>query len=487
VTVVVLGAGVAGLSAAIHAASTGARVVLVEAGEVGGKLGRITRDGYTFDTGPSLLTLPWVFEDLFRVGGTTLAAELELLRVDPICRYLWPDGGRWDFASDLATTLAGLRELAPGQIPGFLSFLADSSRRYEWGGPPFLAHPSDGLLALTRRILAVAPGPAAMGIAPLSTVESVARSFFTDPRLVQWVGRYATYVGGSPAHTPSPFAMMPYVEAGLGAWHPRGGMHRIAEALLGVALRMGVTLDRRAARGLERDGGKVVAVHLAAGADTPERIACDAVVSTLGWEETHTRLLPDVPSTARPRSLSGLVWLVGLRATLPGVLHHTLLFSRDYPREFVDLAQPEPSWADPTVYLCASTRTDPSGAPPGGENLFIMLNAPVDRGQDWDALAARGWAQVRARLAEHGLDWDPADEQVRNCLAPADLARRTGALGGAIYGESADGFRDALFRRPNRHPTLDNLGFAGGGVHPGGGVPLAALSGGHAIRALGLR
>lgn len=472
--VAIIGGGVAGLSAAVHAAARGASVDLYEAAPaVGGKLGRVVAEGYTFDTGPSLLTLPWVWEELFRAAGTSLAAELPLVRLDPICRYRWPDGTTWDFASDLAVTLDGLRRFAPADVPRFVEFLAMSGKRYEWGGPPYLAGPADGLVGLSRRIMAVAPPTGALAVAPLGSVDAVARRHFADERLVQWVGRYATYVGGSPTRTPSPFSMMPYVEAALGAYSPVGGMYAIAEALVRVGARLGVRHHLgRAVTGLERDGARVTAVRVG-----DERVAVDAVVSAIGWEETHTRLLPDLPLDRRPRSLSGLVWSVGLGCALPELLHHNVFFSSDYPTEFRDLHQREPTWADPTVYVCVVNRSDPALAPPGGENLFVMLNAPVDAGQDWTALAERGWAQVRARLRAHGIQWGQEHERVRIVRSPRHIAEQTGCLGGAIYGETADSFRDALFRRPNRHPTVPNLAFAGGGVHPGGGVPLAALSG----------
>lgn len=479
--VVVIGAGVAGLAAAVHAAVAGAKVEVYEAfPTVGGKLGRIEREGFAFDTGPSLFTLPWVFERLFREAGTSLAAELPLDRIDPICRYRWPDGTSWDFASDLMRTVEGLRGFAPGDVPGFLAFMADAARRYEWGGPPYLDGPSDGLLALSRRIMEVSPPAGALQTMPLGSVASVARRHFADPRLHQFVGRYATYVGGSPERTPSPFAMMPYVEAALGAFQPRGGMYRIAEALRRVAEGLGVRVyTDTPVRKLLRHQDRVRAVETDAGV-----VEVDAVVSAIGWEETHTKLLPGVENEPRPRSLSGLVWLVGVGRPLPELRHHNVFFSRDYGAEFSDLRGADPTWGDPSVYVCVSNRSDEALAPAGTENLFIMLNAPVDRGQDWEALAARAWGPVRARLREAGVDWGQAEERVRVTLSPRTLSERTGCLGGAIYGETADGFRDALFRRPNRHPGVRGLYFAGGGVHPGGGVPLAALSGRLAVRAL---
>lgn len=479
--VAVIGGGVAGLSAAIHAAARGALVDLYEAGpEPGGKLGRLEMEGFAFDTGPSLFTLPWVFERLFREAGTTMAAELPLVRVDPICRYRWPDGTTWDFASDLRATLDGLRRFAPTQVAPFVDFLAAAGRRYEWGGPAFLDAPSDGWVNLTRRIMAVAPPSGALSITPFGTVDRVARHHFSDPRLVQFVGRYATYVGGVPGRTPSPFAMMPYVEAALGAFSPRGGMYSIVQALHRVGSRLGVRYHfRQRVTELQREGGRVVAVRAG-----NERREVDAAIAACGWQEAHERLLPDLPNRKEPRSLSGVAWCVGLGRPIPELLHHNVFFSRDYPAEFVDLERADPTWSDPSVYVCVVNRSDPDLAPPGCENLFILLNAPIDEGQDWAPLVDRAWARVRERLQVNGVTWRPGDERVRVAISPRDLAERTGALGGAIYGEAATSFRTALQRRPNRHPLIPNLGFAGGGVHPGGGVPLAALSGRLAVNEL---
>lgn len=485
--IVIIGAGMGGLAAAIRLAARGCRVTLFEAGAgPGGKLNRWHKDGYTFDTGPSLLTMPWVLRELFAAGGRDMDDALTLDRVDPICRYAFADGTHLDVTSDTARMAANIEALSLPDVPAFFRFLAYTADLYAVAGDPFLRHPMDATLFGRRRDEMFRYGFRARDLprfAAPRTVHGAVSGFFRDPRLRQVFDRYATYNGSSPYHAPAAFCVIPFVEFATGAWHPRGGVYRIAETLASLAADLGVAMqyDAPVAR-IMLDGKRAVGVQLANG----ERVAADAVISNVDILTTHDRLLDGtVPGVLERRaklrrlepSYSGFLLLLGTRRAYPALSHHTVYFSADYAREFGDVVRRRVPPADPTIYVCRATATDANAAPPGGDNLFVMVNVPyLDGRTDWEAFAPRYRDHVLAALAHRGLDVTDAIA-VEDVWTPERLQHAYGAQAGAIYGFASNSRRAAFLRPANRSPDFAGLYFAGGSTHPGGGVPLALLSG----------
>jgi len=478
--VAVVGAGFAGLAAAIDLARGGARVTLLErAPEVGGKAGEWRADGFRFDLGPSVFTLPDVVDAIFRDAGRERPFELRPL--SPICRYVYPSGRVWDVHHELEPTLLGL---APDEQRTYRRALEAARRLYRDAAPTFVRGPAPGLLRL-----------AAYGLrhgwraAPGRRLPDLLASLGVRGDLLPFFLRFATYFGGDPYRAPAVLHNIAWVELGLGVTLPVGGVHGVVRALrslaeeLGVEVRTGAAVEDLAVR-----AGRVQEVVLAAGT-----VPIDAVVAAVD-RRWALRLVGRPAPPRRHPSLSGTVALLGVRGETPRLAPHNVLFPPDYAAEFDDLrAGRHP--ADPTLYLHASVKGDPDDAPPGHENWFVMANAPAlpmgdERGAPGagpapaaearartDAEAAR---RVRAALAARGFD--PADRTVvERDLGPADLA----AFGdrGAIYGPAPLGLASTLRPGP-RLPGLVNLWLAGGTVHPGGGIPLALLSGRNAAAAL---
>lgn len=476
--VVVVGAGLGGLAAAARLAAAGHRVTVCEqADEVGGKLGRWCAEGFTFDTGPSLLTMPQVLRELFTATGSPLEQVLDLVPVEPIARTRFADGTVLDSSADLDGFCGELdRVLGHGNGDDWRAFMTHAAAVWEAVRMPFLESALGGPRDLAR--LAVRVRELAT-IAPGRTLRDLGTRYLRDPRLRTFLDRYATYTGSDPRVAPAALATVPYVEQTFGGWYVRGGLHRIADAVRDRALERGARLRLGAdVAAVETAGGRVAGVRL----DDGERLDADVVVANTDAAHLYRDLVRG-PAAARARralgrvapSLSGFVLLLGLRGRTPGLAHHTVLFGDRYDEEFDALFGPDPRPVpDPTIYVSAPD--DPAVAPAGHEAWFVLVNAPRQGQVDWTAegVSDAYGDRLLALLAERGLD--VRDRIVlRAVRTPADLAARTRAVGGAIYGTSSNGPRAAFLRPANRSP-VPGLFLVGGSSHPGGGLPLVTLS-----------
>lgn len=508
--IVVIGAGIGGLAAAARLAATGHQVTVCEAaGRVGGKLGAFARQtplgAFGFDTGPTLLTLPQVFTDLFAQTGDPLDRVLTLRRLDTIARYRFADGTEVDTMRDLGRqrdafdaalgTGAGAawqrvidRGAAIWRAVEQPIFGTELSRRTAFRLAARLRHVED--------LRAVAPGRSLRGLA---------RTLLTDPRQRLMLERYATYEGSDPRRAPAALAVVPYLEHVHGAWYVEGGLHRIADALAtrvterNGRIRLGTAVHR-----VLVEGGRVAGVLT----DDGERLPADVVVCNADAHLLYGTLLaepePELKSATAGRpvrrhvppadSLSGFVILLGLRGRTPGLAHHTVSYGRapyddEFDAVFGRRNRPARPVDDPVIYLNAPR--DPAMAPDGHEAVYLLVNAPRDgrrgaRGEyDWPApgVATRYAERILDLLAERGMDLRP---RVQFCevRSPADLARDTCAPGGAIYGRVQHGPL-ATLQRPANRSRVGGLFLVGGSTHPGGGLPLVAMSGKIVAAAIG--
>ena len=475
--VAIIGAGIGGLSAAIRLAAAGRRVAVYEQNaQVGGKMGQIEQDGFRWDTGPSVITMRGVFEDLFAAAGRRLDDYLTLLPVDPLTRYFYADGACIDATRDLQRMAAQIEELDARDVEGYLDFLAYAARLHRITGPVFIySQPPT-----PRSFLGVPPRDM-LAVEPWLTMDAAIRRRVHSPHLRQLLGRFATYVGASPYQAPATLSVIAHVELTGGVWYPRGGVYAIAAALQRLACELGVAIHcNTPVTAIETAAGAVTGLRLGDG----RTVAARTVLANVDVTTVYAHLLPpEVAPQARRRlqatdtSCSGFALLLGVKGEHPHLAHHNILFSRDYRAEFTDIfARGQPP-CEPTVYIAITAKSDPSHAPPGCENWFVLVNAPaLEPHFDWAAQAPAYRQRVLATLAGFGLD---VRGRLRSevMLTPADIQRLTGAWRGALYGISSNQAISA-FRRPhNRCPDVRGLYFAGGTTHPGGGVPMVTLSG----------
>ena len=481
--VVVIGAGVGGLAVAARLAAAGHAVTVCEqAPVVGGKLGLLERDTpagrFVFDTGPSLLTMPEVFADLFAATGEEWPGGLDLRPLDPLIRHRFADGTRLDTSCDPAETSARMdAAFGPGAGAEWDRLTARTERIWEAVRRPFLESPVGGVRDLARQAVRVGDLRA---IAPGRTLRWLGERYLTDPRQRTLFERYATYTGSDPRRAPAALGVVPYVEQRFGGWYLRGGLRTLADELarrvtaLGGRIRTGTDVAR-----IETAAGRASGVLLADGG----RLPADVVVANADAAHVYADLLPRPAAVRRLRrstpSLSGFVLLLGVRGRTPDLAHHNVLFPASYDAEFDAIfGDPAAPVADPTIYV--SSADDPAVRPDGHEAWFVLVNAPRHGtgpgAVDWDSAELSGSYADRllGLLARRGLP--VADRLVfSQVVTPADLARATRAPGGAIYGTSSNGARSAFLRPPNRSP-VPGLFLVGGSTHPGGGLPLVALS-----------
>lgn len=479
--VVVIGAGMGGLGSAIDLARQGCAVTLLErANHPGGKVRALDVGGYPVDTGPTVFTMRWLFEDLFTAAGERLEDSLELRPLDVLARHGWLDGSRLDLFADVERSAAAIAEFAGApEADAYRRFAGESEAIFDTLDHTFMRREKPGPVALGLS-LGVTGIPRLAATQPFVSLWRALGKTFRDPRLRQLFGRYATYCGSSPWAAPATLMLIAHAER-AGVWSVAGGMPRLAEALAGLARRQGVDLrlGTGAAR-IETDGGAVAAVLT----DDGERLKADGVVfngdvAALGKGLLGPAVVGSLPDrSAEPRSLSAVTWSIAGRFNGFPLHHHTVLFGDDYDDEFRAIFERSEITASPTIYLCAQDRE--SGVAPAEttERLFLLVNAPP-RALSPDALDA-----VEDRLYEllgrHGLE---LHVQAMQRTGPADWAERFPGSSGAIYGWPTHGWRGS-FRRSGSRSKLRGLYLAGGTVHPGPGIPMALQSGRIAAQAM---
>ena len=476
--VVVIGAGIGGLCAALSLAARGAEVTLLEKSAApGGKARRLQVGAHAIDAGPTVFTMRWVFEELFAETGFTLDRELALGAFGLLARHAWDAGGRLDLHTDTegsATAIAALSGSA--EADRFRAFCERSQRVYDSLERSFMAAPRPSMPGLIWRA-GLRGLPGLLATSPFTSLWRALGEHFHDERLRQLFGRYSTYCGSSPWLSPSTLMLVAHAEK-LGVWSVEGGMQGLAQVLARCAEARGAHLRfGTGVAGVEVSGGRACAVRLEDG----ERIAADAIVHAgdvqaladgrLGQGARHA-------VASRPpamRSLSALTWCVAARCEGFPLTRHTVFFSADYAREFREILGERRLPGAPTVYVCAQSRGDEGIAPPGSEGLLVLVNAPAIG--DERRFSAEELADCEAAcfglLERCGLRISP-DASV--LTTPADFEALFPGSGGGLYGSASHGWRSS-FTRPAARSRIPGLYLAGGGVHPGPGVPMVALSG----------
>jgi phytoene desaturase len=471
--IIIIGAGLGGLSAACRLAKSGFSVTVLEKNEsVGGKVNFVEASGYKFDTGASLLTMRHILEDLFEFCGKKIEDYLEIVPLEPICRYFWNDETQFDASPNIEKTENEIAKLEPEDLENFRKYLADSKQKYEISERTFLAKSLNDL----PQLLTLQNLPDLLKISTLKTLDKHNASYFKSKKLQQLFNRFATYNGSSPYQIPATFALIPYVEFGLGAWYVRGGMYEIPRSLEKLARELGVKfLTDSEVETIIVENKKAVGVKA-----NGEVISADYIVSNADAIETYRSLLPVTNKRIESRepSCSGFVLLLGTHKKFDRLAHHNIFFSDDYKAEFDAIFKQKIPAPKPTIYICATSRTDQSQSPEGHENLFVLVNAPYTSEKvDWQKEAKPYRDLIIKKLESFGLDDLEKSIDFEQIITPTDFETKYRANKGSIYGISSNGIFSAFLRVPNKSKDIENLYFVGGATHPGGGIPLVLLSG----------
>jgi phytoene desaturase len=499
---VVVGGGVAGLATAALLARDGWSVDLLERSDaVGGRAGTWESGGFRFDTGPSWLLMPEVFERFFAAAGTTLAERLDLATLDPAYRVLFEEGEPLEVVADRAANLATFEAAEPGAGARLDRYLRSARRTYDIALRRFLYTSFDAPGQLLH------PDVALRGhrLAPLllRSLESFVARRFREPRLRQVLGYPAVFLGTSPDRAPSMYHLMSALDLEGGVRYPRGGFGRLVDALAdvareaGVRLRTGweataVTTRATDAGGRGRPGRRaaVTGVRCTDARGAEHHLPATLVVGAADLHHVETRLLPEALQTYpepwwrhRDPGPGGVLAMLGVRGRVPQLAHHTLLFTRDWRRNFADIAAgvvPEPA----SAYVCAPSRTDPTVAPPGHENLFVLVPVPADPALGRGGVDGRGDPAVE-RVADAAIDqvarWagvpDLADRVVvRRTVGPGDFAADLHAWRGGMLGPGHTLRQSAFLRAGNASRKVAGLYYAGSGTIPGVGLPMCLIS-----------
>ncbi|MEM8822095.1 MAG: phytoene desaturase family protein [Pseudomonadota bacterium] len=479
----IIGGGLGGLAAAATLAARGHSVTLLEKNDwLGGKAAELSEQGFRFDMGPTILTMPRVLERIFGEADRNMADYLDLRRLDPQWRCFYDDGTVLDLRNDPKDAAAEIGKLSPPDREGFERFMAVADRLSDVSDKFFFWRSVEDLRDTMnlKENMNLSTLSDVLALRMHRTVAGQIKKDIKDPRVAQMLEHFIQYVGSSPLASPAVLCGIAQMQQGEGVWYPIGGTRAVPTALtrlgeeLGVDYRTGVDVSK-----IELQDGRAAAV-IADG----ERMVFDKVVSNMDSVRTYKELIggdawSDFGYQKREAACSGIVLYLGLDKAYDHLAHHNFVFSRDPAEEFgaiYDQGVPAP---DPTAYIAAPARTEPQVAPEGGEALYILVHTPHLRpGHNWAQMLPVERQKIMDKLARAAGMEDLQDRIVfERALTPQDIHDRYKVLDGAIYGLVSHGRVMGAFKPGNRSRQVRDLYLAGGSAHPGPGMPMALMSG----------
>ncbi len=477
-TVIVIGAGIGGIVAAIHLARRGLKVIVVEKNSrAGGRCDRLSRDGHHFDTGPTLLVMPLLYEAEFDALGTPLRAVLDLQRVDPTYHLVFDDGSQLALTSDMKALQEQLETFEPGSFQGLLRYMNEGHRHYHLG-----------IEKLVKRDFRKASEfftfdnlPLLYQLKPFVNHYRNMSAYFDDPRLKAAFTFQDVYMGLSPFEAPATFSMMPYTELAHGVWYPRGGMYRVVEALLWLAREAGVEFAFNSpVERIEVKADRARGVILSNG----QRLDSEAVLANADLPYVYQDLLPDqqlANQLSRKRfSCSVISFFWGLDKPYETLGPHTLFLAHDYRENFERINRDRGLPSNPSLYVHAPARLDPALSPPGQDTLIAIVpvgHLSENGEQEWGKMRDEARQHVFRRLASLGIADLESHIKFETTFTPLSWRKRYNLMKGATHGLCHNLTQLAFFRPRNRHPRYHNLYFTGASTHPGTGMPTAMVSG----------
>ncbi len=475
-TAIVIGSGIAGIAASIRLANKGYKVVVFEANSYpGGKLSERIIEGYRFDAGPSLFTLPEQVDELFHISGKDPKTHFEYLKLPVTCHYFWEDGKQIKAHADIKKFAEEVENILGEPAEHIHQALGHSSYIYQHLSPLFM-HRSLHQLKTWTNPQAIKSYLRMGKLGIFSTMNQANEKRFDHPKLVQLFNRYATYNGSNPYQTPATLNIIPHLEFNIGAYFPKKGMHNITMSLYNLAKDLGVEFNFDAKVDeilVEKE--KAIGVSMAG-----KKYRSELVINNMDMVNAYKSILKNQKQPLKlleqPKSSSALIFYWGIKKVFPELDLHNILFSEDYKAEFDHIFHQISIYHDPTVYINITSVYKSDDAPDGCMNWFTMINVPNNRGQDWDGLIKEARENIIRKInSVLKTDIEPLIK-VEEILEPRTIESRTSSANGALYGNSSNNKYAAFLRHANFSSNIKNLYFCGGSVHPGGGIPLCLLS-----------
>ena len=473
---IIIGAGIGGIATSIRLAKKGYKVDVYEQNSYpGGKLSVFEQDGFRFDAGPSLFTLPELVDDLVELQNENSNIEFPYKKLDESCRYFWEDGKRITAYTEPEKFGAEVEKVFNVSAKVITDYIKNAEFKYEKSARIFL----EKSLHKTSTFLSKEILPALLNIYKFGLFESmnqVNQRKLKEPKLVQLFNRFATYNGSDPYQAPGILTSIANLELNRGTFYPKGGMYQITDTLVKVAESLGVNFHYNA--GVEKI--KVEEKEAKGVMQNGEFVPADLVVSNMDIYPTYKKLLSEEKQPEailnQERSSSALIFYWGIDRQLDELGLHNIFFSKDYQNEFHHIFKKKSIAPDPTVYVNITSKHTPEDAPEGMENWFVMVNVPANNGQDWDKLIPEIKESVLQKLERMLIVGISQHIKTESILEPRTIESKTSSYQGALYGSSSNNRYSAFLRHPNFHQKIKNLYFSGGSVHPGGGIPLCLLS-----------
>ena len=474
---IIIGAGIAGLATSIRLKSAGFDVDIFEMNSYpGGKLTEFSENGYRFDMGPSLFTMPQYVDELFSVAGKNSNDYFSYIKKKTVCHYFYEDGTRFQASADQSEFSQRATESFEVTQEKIENYFKESQKKYDLTASLFL----ENSLHKVSTYLSQDTIKAILNIGSLhinTSLHDYNANKFQDKRLVQLFDRFATYNGSDPYQTPGIMSMIPHLEQYYGTYFPKGGMHSITQSLYQLALDIGVNFHFHS-----KVEEILVENKKAIGIKTEEKEHyADCIISNSDVVPTYRRLLGNQKAPEKilkqPRSSSALIFYWGITKEFPELDLHNIFFSEDYQKEFNTIFQKNTVDDDPTIYINITSKEEKTDAPRGCENWFVMINTPSNQGQNWDEIIDRSRKKIINKLSK------ALGEDIKQLidyefiLDPRLIESKTMSYQGALYGAASNNKFAAFLRHPNFTQKISNLYFCGGSVHPGGGIPLCLLSG----------
>jgi phytoene desaturase len=497
-SVIIVGAGLAGLAAAVELAGRGARVTLVERNaHLGGKMNVLSESGFTFDMGPTIITMPQVLKGIIARAGRRTEDYIDLRECVPQWRCWFEDGTKLDLLAGVDDMASALDRQFPNREAGagWRRFVEYSRRMFRLSEKVFFYKDVESPIDMMRQSPVGDPKLLAdvLAMRVHSTVAGTLHKMIAEPHLRQLSEHFLQYVGSSPFLAPAILTLIAAAQVDHGCWYPMGGTRMVARSLERLARELNVNvITGLGVRTITTDQGRATGVRLEDGRE----LTADAVVSNCDVQRTHRDLINSPASRAEQQRIagyytpacSGVVLYLGLNRQYDHLAHHNFLFSRDSQSEFDDIYKAGIPARDPTLYLAVPSRSDATQAPPGGEALYVLIHTPYIRpGQRWDGpggLLEQYKPVVLAKLKRFGMQDIEDHIVVDRALHPGLIESWYNAEGGAIYGLASHGKLKGGFKPKNRSKAVDNLYLAGGSANPGPGVPMVLMSGVTAANAL---